>query len=91
MKSEESKSIQIMNQGIIDKKVREVFSRRLSQLMTDRRIKKSELAIRLGCQEGRLTKMLNGTTLPRLGFCYALCKILRVRLDYLIGLVEADG
>ncbi len=63
----------------------EIFSTRLKELLTNKKITQKELAAYLNTTEATISRYLKGTQLPRYDMIQAICDYFSVSTDYILG------
>jgi len=70
------------------KNTKEIFRKRLFELMEEREIAASELADALGISRTRLSKIKHGVTGPALDTALLLCGFFNVSVEYMAGVCD---
>jgi len=66
--------------------VKDVFTTRLKQSITERGLTQRMLATLIGTTEQSVSRWANGNRTPNADMLYRMCKALDVSADYLLGL-----
>lgn len=72
---------------------KEIFSKRLSEAISDKGIKQKYLAAQVGCTGGTISKYLNlsAKEMPNAGILCEIAKELQISADWLLGLTDQKG
>lgn len=70
------------------KRINEVFSERLANLLFDRNVKRNELAEQLKVRNSAVSEWVSGRSLPKIERLIQISTLLKTSVSYLIGETE---